>query len=55
MFLGGPGALTGPHMDSGALETFINSNEGEFGFAYLDRPTEEQLQAWTKGPSACAG
>lgn len=55
VLLGEAGALTGPHRDSSALETFINSNEGEFGFAWLDRPSEEQLQACAKNPNGFRG
>ena len=54
-----PGAIIGPHHDSHddshRWETFITANEGLIGFAWLDRPTEEELCSWVKDPQGFGG
>jgi hypothetical protein len=54
-----PGAIIGPHHDSHddshRWETFITANEGLIGFAWLDRPTEEELCSWVKDPQGFRG
>jgi hypothetical protein len=55
VLLAEPGANTGPHQDSHGLETFITVNEGEIGFGWLDRPTEEDLHIWARDPQGFRG
>jgi hypothetical protein len=40
------GHCTAAHTDSHGLATWITIQEGLFGFAWMSRPTEEQLAAW---------
>jgi hypothetical protein len=55
VLLAEPGAATGPHQDSHGWETFITVNEGEIGFAWLDRPSEEDLHSWAAAPQDFRG
>ncbi|KAK7972401.1 hypothetical protein PG988_006535 [Apiospora saccharicola] len=44
------GHCTAAHMDSHGLATWITVQEGDFGFAWLSRPTNEQREEWMSDP-----
>lgn len=44
------GHCTAPHIDSHGLATWITVQEGEFGFTWMSRPTDEQHTRWTEDP-----
>ncbi|KAF3769237.1 hypothetical protein M406DRAFT_75728 [Cryphonectria parasitica EP155] len=49
------GHNTSPHMDSHGWSTWITIQEGEFGFGWLSRPTEEEQNAWVANPLSYTG
>ncbi|KAB5533524.1 hypothetical protein GE09DRAFT_1227534 [Coniochaeta sp. 2T2.1] len=49
------GHHTAPHMDSHGLSTWITIQEGQFGFGWLSKPTEEERKAWMNKPSEFTG
>lgn len=44
------GHNTAPHMDSHGWSTWITIQEGNFGFGWLARPTDEEQEEWMKDP-----
>ncbi|KAM7205170.1 hypothetical protein V8F20_003307 [Naviculisporaceae sp. PSN 640] len=44
------GNLTGPHQDAHAFDTWIQVQEGAFGFGWMARPTYEELTQWMAQP-----
>lgn len=49
------GHNTSPHMDSHGWSTWITIQEGEFGFGWLSRPTDEEQNAWIANPLSYTG
>ena len=49
------GALTLPHTDFFGYGTWITCLEGEIGYAWLNHPTEAQLEAWRKDEDGLLG
>lgn len=49
------GHNTAPHMDSHGWSTWITIQEGHFGFGWLARPTEKELDAWMNDPFGYTG
>lgn len=44
------GHNTAPHMDSHGWSTWITIQEGNFGFGWLARPTDEEQEEWMNDP-----
>ncbi|KAK4553991.1 hypothetical protein LTR86_008832 [Recurvomyces mirabilis] len=44
------GALTTPHQDALGFGTWFTCLQGEMGFAWLSRPNDDELAAWSKDP-----
>lgn len=44
------GHNTAPHMDSHGWSTWITIQEGNFGFGWLARPTDEEQEEWMSDP-----
>lgn len=44
------GHNTAPHMDSHGWSTWITIQEGNFGFGWLARPTDEEQEEWMNAP-----
>nr|POE97774.1 hypothetical protein CFP56_76431 [Quercus suber] len=44
------GALTTTHQDALGLSTWISCQQGQIGFAWLSRPSEEQTRRWQTDP-----
>jgi hypothetical protein len=55
ILLAEPGAHTAPHQDSNGYGTFITVSEGEVGFGWLSRPTDQDLEDWSKDLSRFRG
>jgi hypothetical protein len=49
------GALTGPHQDSHGFGTFLTVNQGQVGFAWLSKPTDNQLKDWAVNQDITVG
>lgn len=49
------GHNTAPHMDSHGWSTWITIQEGNFGFGWLARPTDEEQEGWMNAPLSYAG
>lgn len=49
------GHNTAPHMDSHGWSTWITIQEGQFGFGWLSRPTDQEQNAWMKDPLEYTG
>lgn len=49
------GHNTAPHMDSHGWSTWITIQEGQFGFGWLSRPTDQEQGAWMKDPLEYTG
>jgi hypothetical protein len=49
------GHHTAPHMDSHGYATWITSQEGPIGFAWMSLPTVEERQAWMAAPHQYTG
>jgi len=44
------GHHTSPHMDSHGFGTWLTAQEGEVGFGWMSRPTEEEFDGWLRDP-----
>lgn len=44
------GCLTAPHTDANALETWITVQEGNFGYGWKPRPSEQDRETWVNNP-----
>lgn len=49
------GHNTAPHMDSHGWSTWITIQEGQFGFGWLSRPTDQEQDDWMKDPLEYTG
>ncbi|KAJ4397244.1 hypothetical protein N0V93_001468 [Gnomoniopsis smithogilvyi] len=49
------GHNTAPHMDSHGWSTWITIQEGNFGFGWLSRPTDEERDDWMSNPLEYTG
>lgn len=49
------GHNTAPHMDSHGWSTWITIQEGNFGFGWLARPTDEEQEDWMNAPLTYTG
>lgn len=49
------GHNTAPHMDSHGWSTWITIQEGNFGFGWLARPTDEEQEEWMTAPLSYTG
>lgn len=49
------GHNTAPHMDSHGWSTWITIQEGQFGFGWLSRPTDQEQNSWIKDPLKYTG
>ncbi|POS70243.1 hypothetical protein DHEL01_v211362 [Diaporthe helianthi] len=49
------GHNTAPHIDSHGWSTWITIQEGNFGFGWLARPTDEEQEDWMNAPLSYTG